>query len=317
MGKKVGEKNKSTIPEPNGDGLLAVRIGYAAVPAGQICSGERGVEDTEQLREVSGDTAVSCRLPDGSVALILSDGMGKGKEAAAESSLVVGMLRRRLKQGTSVNSAIREVNRYLLEKGEKKDGKNSEIAGVTKESFATVDLAIIDRSTGCARFYKMGAAPSYVVRGRKQDTRATMAAKAAGTDTRLSDTEARTADPDARLSGAEARAAGADSRGIRKETAPRRVRKLAKPMLPVGIIPTLELTHVTARLHAGDMIVMMSDGITDMAGLGNDDWIGQMLSGVPEEEGPRQLAGRILREGQSRCGVRETDDATVMVAIIR
>ena len=33
----------------------------------------------------SGDAAGACRLPDGSLAFILSDGMGKGMKAPAES----------------------------------------------------------------------------------------------------------------------------------------------------------------------------------------------------------------------------------------
>ena len=52
-----------------GRARIRVRIGYAAAAA----------------QGVSGDQAVSCELPDGRFALILSDGMGKGAQAAAES----------------------------------------------------------------------------------------------------------------------------------------------------------------------------------------------------------------------------------------
>ena len=45
---------------------LRVRIGYATAAA----------------QEISGDQAMSCELPDGRFALILSDGMGKGALAA-------------------------------------------------------------------------------------------------------------------------------------------------------------------------------------------------------------------------------------------
>ncbi|MCI8608734.1 MAG: SpoIIE family protein phosphatase [Firmicutes bacterium] len=252
-------KAKITKREIEKSQLLKVGIGYAAAPASRPAQPTKGPAAGGQ--EISGDAAISCTLPDGSVALILSDGMGKGQRAAAESNLVVGMLRRRLKQGRPVASAIREVNGYLLQK------ERGQLPCHVKETFATVDLAVIDRRTGRARFYKMGAAPSYVVR----------------------------------------RGSGGS----------RRVRKLEQPALPVGIIPTLKLTHVTARLHAGDLIVIMSDGIGDMAGLGEDDWIEQLLSEVPEEEGPRQLANRILQEAQKRRCSRETDDATVAVAVLR
>ena len=44
-------------------------------------------------RGISGDTALFTHLPDGSMAFILSDGMGKGFKAAEESRLVSERLR--------------------------------------------------------------------------------------------------------------------------------------------------------------------------------------------------------------------------------
>ena len=338
-------------------GFLSVSIGYAAAPAGRMDDCRGSGDGAMMVQEISGDTAVSCRLPDGSLAMILSDGMGKGPQAAAESRLVVGMLRKKLKQGCSVSNAIKEVNIHLLGNGVCPGGA----VKLEKESFATVDLTIVDCQNGRARFYKMGAAPSYVVRGRREDAGAAGAFRGRAAGGRVvrssaagghvsggcaagssaagghvsggcaagsSAVEGRavggyaTGDHAAggHVSGGRAASscvAGDRAAGGGADVALRRVRKLEKPALPVGIIPTLKLTHVTARLHTGDIIVMMSDGVADMAGLGNDDWIGGLLAGVPAEEGPRQLAGRILREAQARCGAGETDDATVMVAIVR
>ncbi len=65
-----------------GRARIRVRIGYAAAAA----------------QGVSGDQAVSCELPDGRFALILSDGMGKGAQAAAESRRLVRRLRGNLKK---------------------------------------------------------------------------------------------------------------------------------------------------------------------------------------------------------------------------
>ena len=47
--------------------------------------------------EAGGDTALSCGLPDGSLAFILSDGMGKGAKAADESRMVTFRLKELLK----------------------------------------------------------------------------------------------------------------------------------------------------------------------------------------------------------------------------
>ncbi len=101
----------------------------------------------------SGDAAVCCGLPDGSLAFILSDGMGKGMKAAAESRVVISRLRKMLKSGEEPSAAIKSLNRYMVDKSG------------DEEIFATVDLTIIDKKSGRARFYKMGAATSFVVRG--------------------------------------------------------------------------------------------------------------------------------------------------------
>ena len=103
-----------------GRARIRVRIGYAAAAA----------------QGVSGDQAVSCELPDGRFALILSDGMGKGAQAAAESRRLVRRLRGNLKKGMSPARAIKEVNRFMIR----------------PDSFATMDLALLDREMGQAKF---------------------------------------------------------------------------------------------------------------------------------------------------------------------
>lgn len=195
----------------------------------------------------SGDTAVSCRLPDGSLAFILSDGMGKGMKAAAESQTVINKLRKLLKDGASVAYAIKEVNRSMIEQS----GRDY--------SFATLDLTVIDKKTGRAKFYKMGAALSFVVRGNK-------------------------------------------------------IKRIEQPALPVGIIPRLKLTHVTAKLRPGDTLVMVSDGITeaDRSDL-SACWLEEYLLKYAHSTGPRVLAGRIVSEAKKRYLNRELDDLTAVV----
>ncbi|MGN0631264.1 MAG: SpoIIE family protein phosphatase, partial [Ruminococcus sp.] len=105
--------------------------------------------------EAGGDTALSCSLPDGSLAFILSDGMGKGTKAADESRMVTFRLKELLKNGTAPSRAIKTVNRYMLE------------LNGGREDFATVDLTVIDKQTGVAKFYKMGAATSFIIRSGK------------------------------------------------------------------------------------------------------------------------------------------------------
>ena len=282
---------------------LRVRIGYATAAA----------------QEISGDQAMSCELPDGRFALILSDGMGKGAPAAAESRRLVRRLRGNLKKGMSPARAIKDVNCFMIK----------------PDSFATMDLALLDWARGQAKFYKMGAASSFLIRGSH-------------------------------------------------------VRRIDQAALPIGIIPTLKLTHRSASLALGDIIVMVSDGITE-ADKDDDEaqWLQEILAhvvpqsregaaqqskeqaapqsregaaqqskegasqqgkeqgvaqsregAVPQsregaaqqskeqaaqqgKEGaaqqnlaPRRLAQQILAEAQQRYGCRENDDLTVLVALV-
>ena len=275
-------------------GGIEIKVGYAAAAAAGI----------------SGDVAASCGLPGGSRALILSDGMGKGIKAAAGSRLVVTRLRRNLKAGMPVAKAIKEVNRYMIEQAEAASHKSAggtgfapdqvnpapgqggtafaagqivadeqKIADGQKvadrqryyaaEDFATVDLTVIDRQSCRARFYKMGAATSFIMRQGH-------------------------------------------------------VRKIKGAALPVGIIPRLRLTHISAVLKEGDLIVMVSDGITDADRKDPEAcWLCDYLSRNIYREGfdagrlsARQIAADILAEAEARYGGRERDDLTVAAALI-
>lgn len=290
-------KNQRKGPVTEENRPLKVSIGYASFAAG---GGE--CEDGEKTEQPCGDTAVSCYLPGGSRAVILSDGMGHGTAAAAESRTAANILRRLLKQGMPVTRAIHEVNRRLVKEG--------------KETFVTLDLMILDPAAGRARFYKLAAAPSYVLRDGQ-------------------------------------------------------LRKVEQPALPVGILPALQLTHVSARLSEGAVIIMMSDGICDSgrkrspqkegtgkseifpeeeseagtevgagieAEVGEEretDWVktyiksllddangggrvtGSGTTGGGRRPGPRQLAFQLLEEARRRYGDDETDDATVVAVMMK
>ena len=180
-------------------------------------------------------------------------------------------LRGNLKKGMSPARAIKDVNCFMIK----------------PDSFATMDLALLDWARGQAKFYKMGAASSFLIRGSH-------------------------------------------------------VRRIDQAALPIGIIPTLKLTHRSATLALGDIIVMVSDGITE-ADKDDDEaqWLQEILAhvvpqsregaaqqskeqGAPQSrEGaaqqnlaPRRLAQQILAEAQQRYGCRENDDLTVLVALV-
>jgi len=259
--------------------FLAVHVGYAsrAAASGMEAFPQMRAEAAEELMpEVCGDTAVSCRLPDGSRAVILSDGMGHGDRAAAESRAAAGVLRRLLKQGIPTAKAIREMNRYLLERNLKKEDG---------ESYATVDLAIIDQVSGRARFYKMGAAPSYIVRGRRI-RKIQRPALPAGIL------------PGVQLTYISARLSPGD----------------IIIMVSDGICDSGWRCGCGTSAEAEMMNLPESDWIKSFL----DDMIcGYKEKGQRGRPGPRQMAGALLAEAGRRYGSSETDDATVAVAVIQ
>lgn len=100
---------------------------------------------------INGDCCGWQDLGDGRTALVISDGMGKGKRAAAESLLVTRTVLGLLKAGAGTELTLKMINTIMM----MKDGD---------DSFATVDLAVIDRNSGRTRFYKIGAAPTLIRR---------------------------------------------------------------------------------------------------------------------------------------------------------
>ncbi|MDL2300059.1 SpoIIE family protein phosphatase [Clostridiaceae bacterium OttesenSCG-928-D20] len=103
---------------------------------------------------VSGDRGTYFKTENGTLCVILSDGMGSGADAARESIEVIQILERFLRSGVRPQTAMKMLNSVMLL-------RNGDDWG-----YATVDLMVIDLFTGEACFYKYGAAPSYVRDGK-------------------------------------------------------------------------------------------------------------------------------------------------------
>ncbi len=99
----------------------------------------------------SGDSHLLCMLDDERLLALICDGMGSGEEAARESSLAVRLLGRFLKSGAETGLAVETVNALLLNRG-------------GEDMFATVDMLILNLSTGEAAFTKLAACPTLIAR---------------------------------------------------------------------------------------------------------------------------------------------------------
>lgn len=103
---------------------------------------------------ISGDNYDFIQLKESRFAAILSDGMGTGEDASRQSTSVIRVMRRMMEAGLDLESAIKSVNAVLALKS-------------TEESFATLDMSVINLNSGVVEFVKIAAPPTYLIRGGK------------------------------------------------------------------------------------------------------------------------------------------------------
>lgn len=96
-----------------------------------------------------GDSVAFCKRSDASSAVLLSDGMGTGASAALDSTMAVTLMEKLLSGGFSFETGVKLVNSSLIMKS-------------TDESMATMDGFCVNLYTGEAKFYKAGAAISFI-----------------------------------------------------------------------------------------------------------------------------------------------------------
>lgn len=104
---------------------------------------------TKNKSEISGDNNLITKLEDGKIMLAISDGMGSGKQANQSSSTVISMLKKMLTNGFDKEVSIGLINSAI--------NLNS-----NEETYATIDLSIVDLSKGNIEFVKNGACPTFI-----------------------------------------------------------------------------------------------------------------------------------------------------------
>lgn len=119
---------------------LAFAWGLAMRPRGGSAGGR-----------VCGDACTVRTLPGARLLVALSDGMGVGSAAAVESEPTIRLADRLLETGFGVRTAAQTVNSLMVLEG-------------SEDTFATLDLAVVQLATGDAEFVKIGAPPSFLVR---------------------------------------------------------------------------------------------------------------------------------------------------------
>ncbi len=104
--------------------------------------------------KVSGDTACDMKLQDGKYMIALSDGMGSGEKAKKSSQTAISMLKKLLLTGFSKQTSMDLINTAIK--------LNSE-----EETYATIDVSIINLENGNIEFIKNGCCPTYIKNRKK------------------------------------------------------------------------------------------------------------------------------------------------------
>ena len=107
---------------------------------------------TRENEIVSGDTCSFIEQGNGNLIMALSDGMGSGEKAMADSELVIDLLERFSEAGFSKETAAEMINGVL-------------VARTEEENMSTLDVCDINLYTGNCELLKIGSASTYIKHG--------------------------------------------------------------------------------------------------------------------------------------------------------
>lgn len=108
-----------------------------------------GIAKASKNGTVSGDNYSFIELKDSKFMLALSDGMGTGHKAAIESGTTIRLLEKFLYAGFDKDLAVKTINSLLLMKS-------------NEETYATIDLSVINQYNGEVEFVKVGAVSTFI-----------------------------------------------------------------------------------------------------------------------------------------------------------
>lgn len=104
--------------------------------------------------------------------------------------------------------------------------------------------------------------------------------------------------------------AGASTTFIRYED---RIEKITSATLPIGVIQNIEIDCVYRKLHDGDFVIMVTDGVMDALPVGEQEsLLGTFIRGTGSQN-PKEMAHYILEQVLEWTGEAPMDDMTVIV----
>lgn len=116
-----------------------------------------GIAKTNKDGEtVSGDSSLQISLEDGKYLIAISDGMGSGPNARKSSQIAIKMLGRLLSNGFDKETSIELIN-------------NTISSNIKAETFATLDIMVLDLYSGNIEYIKNGACPTFIKNNKNVD----------------------------------------------------------------------------------------------------------------------------------------------------
>lgn len=133
------------------------KICYQTYISKDIYSMQIGIAKTNKEGEnVSGDSSLQISLEDGKYLMAISDGMGSGPNARKSSQIAIKMLGRLLSNGFDKETSIELIN-------------NTISANIKDETYATLDIMVLDLYAGNIEYIKNGACPTFIKNNKNVD----------------------------------------------------------------------------------------------------------------------------------------------------
>ncbi|MCX7711757.1 MAG: stage II sporulation protein E [Clostridia bacterium] len=146
VGRKMIKEESECYNRP-ATGICALRL--VEEEAYKVTTGVARV--TKHENSVSGDNYTFMNSGDGKYIVALSDGMGSGQKASLQSRATVNLLEQFMEAGFDKDTTVKLINSVLVLKSD-------------DDSFATIDLSVIDLYDGKVEFVKIGAVPTFIKR---------------------------------------------------------------------------------------------------------------------------------------------------------
>ena len=139
-------------PSMNCPYLIDSRVrGYTFVEEARYVMLTGTAKAIKENESKSGDNYSILESEKGKMTLLLSDGMGSGEKACADSESVLDLMEKLIEAGYEPHAAAELINNALVAGGE--------------QNMSTLDICEVDLYDGTCRFIKAGAAASFIKRG--------------------------------------------------------------------------------------------------------------------------------------------------------